>query len=306
MTSRRVALLLALAGCGSSGNAPPASDASDDGGVDAATDAEVGAPSCAAFPMPNPASAGLPNPATYTVNADGTITDDVTGLVWEGAVEATLYMQEGAIALCTAKGGGWRLPTRLELVSLVDFTIAAPGPTIASVFANAPGDLFWTSSLYYGDATGDAWYVGFDEGYSDYGIINQSYLARCVRAPAPKCFAQRYEAQAGGLVLDHATGLVWQQTLDGGSYAWGDALAYCASLGAGWRAPSLTEAQSIIDDAHEFPAVDPVAFPDTPSVDFWTSSAAAGGSGAAWYVDFFYGASDNNVATSTFRVRCVR
>src|SRR5450432_4196895 len=114
MTSRRVALLLALAGCGSSGNVP----ASDAGDGDAATDtAEAGAPSCAAFPMPNPASAGLPNLASYTSNADGTITDEVTGLVWEGAVDPTLYMQDGAIAHCAAKGGGWRLPTRLELVS---------------------------------------------------------------------------------------------------------------------------------------------------------------------------------------------
>jgi hypothetical protein len=68
----------------------------------------------------------------------------------------------------------------------------------------------------------------------------------------------------------------------------------------------MKETQTIIDDGKEFPAVDPDAFPDTPSVDFWTSTAKAGGGGAAWYVDFFYGASDGDVATRTFRVRCVR
>ena len=254
--------------------------------------------------MPNPASTGLPNPASYTANADGTVTDDVTGLVWQGVVDDTRYMQDEAAAHCVALGAGWRLPTRLELVSLVDFTLSEP--TIDAVFKDTPPGVYWSSSTYYGDVSGDAWYVGFDAGYSDYGIVDQSNLVRCVRPPVPQCFAPRFEAQAGGAVLDRATGLVWQAALDPGSYSWDGALAYCESLGAGWRAPSLKEAQTIIDDRMEFPAVDPRAFPDTPSVSFWTSTAKADGSGAAWYIDVFYGASDSDVAARLFRVRCVR
>jgi hypothetical protein len=297
-----VLVLIAAAACGSSGNQPPALDG---GAADAADAAgEVGG-SCVGFTMPNPAGAGLPNPASYTANGDGTVTDDVTGLTWEGTVDDTRYMVDAAAAHCAAKGAPWRLPTRLELVSLVDYTIAAPGPTINAIFANTPGAVFWTSSPYYGDA-GDEWYVGFDAGYSDYGIVNQSGLVRCVRPPTPRCRASRYEPQTGGVVLDQATGLTWQQTLDPGSYTWDDAKTYCASLGAGWRVPSLTEAQTIIDDAKEFPAVDATAFPDTPSVSFWTSTAKADGSGASWYIDVFYGASDSDVAARLFRVRCVR
>src|SRR5207248_9459216 len=147
-----------------------------------------------------------------------------TGLTWEAAVDDTAYTQDAAVARCAAMGGGWRLPTRLELVSLVDYTLAAPGPTINAVFANTPGSVFWTASSYYGDA-GDEWYVGFDEGYSDYGIINQSNLVRCVRPPAPRCHAARYAVQAGGVVLDEATGLTWQRTLDAASHTWSDAQA---------------------------------------------------------------------------------
>jgi hypothetical protein len=190
-------------------------------------------------------------------------------------------------------------------VSLVDYSIAAPGPTIDPIFKDAPAGVFWTASTYYGDS-GDKWYVGFDAGYSDYGILNQSDLVRCVLPPAPRCRVSRYEAQPGGVVLDQATGLTWQRTLDPGSYTWADALAYCASLGPGWRAPTLTETQTIVDDTKEFPAVDADVFPDTPAVDFWTSTAKAGGGGAAWYVDFFYGASDSDVPARLFRVRCVR
>jgi uncharacterized protein DUF1566 len=281
-----LAALVAGAGCGSSSNAPPAGD-------------------CDGFPMPNPPSSGLPHPMSYTANADGTVTDDVTGFVWEGTVDPTAYMQEDAVSHCAAKGDGWRLPTRLELVSLVDFSIAAPGPTINPIFKDTPGTTFWTASLYYGDV-GDNWYVGFDVGYSDYGIENQSSLVRCVRPPPPTCRESRYQPQPNGTVYDQATGLTWQQTLDAGSYSWSDAQTYCAGLGAGWRMPSLTETQTIVDDAKEFPAVDPAAFPNTPSVDFWTGSAEADGSGSAWYVDFFYGASDRDVSDRLFRVRCVR
>jgi hypothetical protein len=280
------ALLAFAAACGSSGNEPPLAD------------------DCGGFVMPNPPSTGLPHPASYTANADGTITDGVTGLTWEGTVDGTSYMEDGAAAHCAAKGDGWRLPTRLELVSLVDFT-RSPGPTIDPIFKNTPPTTFWTASAYYGDA-GDEWYVGFDEGYSDYGIANQSDLVRCVRrSAAPRCWVSRYQPQPDGTVYDQASGLTWQQRLDPGSYTWGDAIKYCASLGPGWRVPSLTETQTIIDDAHEFPAVDPKAFPDTPTVDFWTSSPKADGSGA-WYVDFFYGASDVEVPSTPYRVRCVR
>jgi hypothetical protein len=262
---------------------------------------------CGGFKMPNPAATGLPNPEAYVDNGDGTVTDQVTRLVWERDVDPQGTPQPDAVARCAAKGGAWRLPTRLELLSLVDFSVAAPGPTINAVFENTPAAVFWTSSGYAGNG-GDAWTIGFDRGYSDYGVRNNPALTRCVRPPPPAepCGAQRYEARPGGLVLDRATGLLWQQTLDPEMYSWRDALARCAGLGAGWRMPSLTELQTIVEDTDEYPASDPAAFPGTPSVDFWTSTLDATGSGSAWYVDFFYGASDNDVAERPYRIRCVR
>jgi len=276
------------AGCSSSPNAPSA----------AAND-------CGGFAMPNPASTGLPRPMSYAANADGTIADKVTGLTWEATVDGKDYMQDEAVAHCTAKGEGWRLPTRLELVSLVDYSIASPGPTINALFKDTPPTTFWTSSGYYGDK-GDYWYVGFDVGYSDYGIQNQSSLVRCVRSAPVVCRISRYQPQANNAVYDQTSGLLWQQKLDPGSYTWAAAARYCAGLGAGWRLPSLTEMQTIVDDGKEFPAVNTTAFPDTPAEDFWTGTAEAGSSASAWYVDFYYGASDRDVADREYRVRCVK
>jgi hypothetical protein len=256
--------------------------------------------------MPNPASSGLPHPASYALNADGTITDVVTGLTWEGTVDGKMSMQDEAVAACAAKGGGWRLPTRLELVSLIDYSIASPAPTINAIFADTPGSPFWTASKYYGDEMGDYWYVGFDAGYSDYQVQNELGFVRCVRSGPPTCRVSRYQPQPDGSILDQASDLTWQRTLDPGSYSWSDALKYCASLGTGWRVPSLTEIQTIIDDVKEDPAVDATAFPGAPAVQFWTSTPKAGDPAAAWYDDSYYGASDSDVLERQFRVRCVR
>ena len=137
---------------------------------------------------------------------------------------------------------------------------------------------------------------------------------------ASKCYPTRYQVQAGGLVLDDATGLTWQQTVSAGSYTWRAATTYCAGLGTGWRLPSLTELQTIVDDTTFNPAIDGTAFPNTPSTYFWTSSAFGasdggasdggasdgGASGGAWFVFFNSGFTGVNDAALTFSVRCVR
>jgi hypothetical protein len=285
-----IVAVIATAGCGSGHPLTP--------------EQEAGA-ACDGFTMPNPAGAGLPNPAAYTDNGDGTILDNVTGLTWEGTVGDAGYTQDDATAHCAAKGAGWRLPTRLELVSLVDFTARAPAPTINAIFQNTPSAVFWTSSLYAGNS-GDEWNVGFDIGYSDYGVRNNPSLARCVLPPASHCTPTRYETQPGGLIVDHATGLTWQQNLDPKMYTWSEAQAFCAGVGAGWRVPSLTELQTIIDDTKEYPATDEAIFPNTPSVVFWTSSPRTDDPSSAWRVDFFYGATDSDVTDRPYQVRCVR
>jgi hypothetical protein len=263
--------------------------------------------------MPNPAAAGLPNPASYTANQDGTVTDNVTGLVWERTPAPDSYDLDQATAHCAGKSAGWRLPTRLELVSLVDFTVLPPGPTINSIFADTPADYFWTSSV---DASvppgGYAWLVHFGIGLtaSSFPAATTSARARCVRSPAPKCYAARYQV-SGGLVYDQTTGLTWQQAFESASQS--DAKTLCSNLGTGWRLPSLTELQTIVDDTKFLPpTIDVGAFPDTPGglndlTMFWTSSPSTRFAGRHWYVDFYLGlSSDTFFDAAQILVRCVR
>ncbi len=134
--------------------------------------------------MPNPPSTGLPNPASYTVVGDGTVRDNVTGLVWQQATPSGTYTWQQAKDYCSAltlPGCGWRLPSRIELVSLVDFTKASPGPTIdTTAFPGTASDWYWPSSPLAGSSSG-AWIVSFLSGPTGNGDVASTGRVRCVR-----------------------------------------------------------------------------------------------------------------------------
>lgn len=138
----------------------------------------------AAWPMPNGAAdvqQGAPNPTSYTNNGDGTVLDTVTGLVWQQAVAADRkYDLAGAAKHCTALSlaghTDWRVPTLIELISVMDHTSA---PTIdATFFPLAPAGFFWSSTPFDGFSGMVANFYYGDAGYSS---TNFAAFVRCVR-----------------------------------------------------------------------------------------------------------------------------
>jgi len=123
------------------------------------------------------------------------VQDTLTQIVWQrdgsgtragcsGSGQLTCTWAE-AQAYCSGLTLGgysdWRLPTVKELSSIVDFTVASPGPTIdQTAFPSTPATWFWTSSPYAG-SSGDAWYVYFNLGYSLYNDVGNGNRVRCVR-----------------------------------------------------------------------------------------------------------------------------
>lgn len=137
---------------------------------------------------------------SYTSNADGTITDNSTGLVWEKLTnDATIhnfndvYTWANAFLVkiaalntvpCFANHCDWRLPNINELQTLADY--GRVSPAIDPVFNNGV-DSFTQSSFYWSSTTyqfnsDDAWDVGFFDGivfpnFEDGGF----YYVRAVR-----------------------------------------------------------------------------------------------------------------------------
>jgi hypothetical protein len=144
-------------------------------------------PTWAEWPVPNSqvdVTAGAPNLESYTDNGDGTVTDNVTGLMWQQAVPTDTYTWAQALAYCptlTVSGyGDWRLPSVIELSSIVDLGQSDPSinPTY---FPSTPSDLFWSASPLAGSSS-FAWVVTFVYGSANhYHLVSMSSNVRCVR-----------------------------------------------------------------------------------------------------------------------------
>ncbi len=119
--------------------------------------------------------AGEPQPDTRFVdNADGTVTDNLTGLIWlqnidcfgprtwSDALTDSNNLADGACGLTDgSKAGDWRLPNPLEVVSLVDYSQLPPMLTAGHPFTNFTYKTHWTSATWpastiYGYAGGPA------------------------------------------------------------------------------------------------------------------------------------------------------
>ena len=121
--------------------------------------------------------------------------------------------------------------------------------------------------------------------------------------------APRYELQAD-TARDVRTGLTWQRAASPDTFTWSAAALHCGDLELSgqndWRVPTMKELQTIVDESHVGPAVDPAVFPDTPALPYWTSSPWAATPNLAWYVHFQHGSGLYELVTKEFRVRCVR
>ncbi|WP_179352093.1 Lcl C-terminal domain-containing protein [Winogradskyella vidalii] len=235
------------------------------------------------------------NQTSYTDNNDGTITDQVTGLVWEQDMGDKMTYEAAFIKAEQSTLGGytdWRVPTIKELYSLIQFTGQVKGQHTISRFIdtdyfNQPlGDTSkgereidaqtWSATEYVGrtmrnDKT--VFGVNFIDGrIKGYPVVkkktgnNNTMYFRLVRGNTDYG-KNNFIDNGDGTVSDYATGLMWQKTDDGEGHDWEDALAYAEDLELAnhkdWRLPNAKELQSIVDYSRSpqttsSPAIDPL------------------------------------------------
>jgi len=235
------------------------------------------------------------NQPSYTNNNNGTITDNVTGLMWEQDMGSKITFSNAFTKATTSTLGGhsdWRVPTIKELYSLILFTGSVKGEVAIDLFIDTNyfhqdlGDTSigereidaqaWSSTEYVSttmDGVETVFGVNFIDGrikgYPKYkpgsGNANTMYF-RMVRGNTDYG-KNNFIDNGDGTVSDLATGLMWQKSDDGTARNWEESLAYAENLTLGnksdWRLPNAKELQSIVDYSRSpkttnSPAIDPV------------------------------------------------
>jgi Protein of unknown function (DUF1566) len=121
--------------------------------------------------------------AHFTDNGNGTITDNLTNLVWQKTPNPTALTWEDALKyaenLTFATASDWRLPNIKELQSLNDESIVKP--SINKTFFPSVGvNKFW-SSTSLPNATTKAWYLSTQYGITTYDEKSVANYVICVR-----------------------------------------------------------------------------------------------------------------------------
>jgi hypothetical protein len=279
------------------------------------------------WPMPNDPGAddgGAPNLESYTDNGDGTVTDDVTGLMWEqtggpgidGGAIAGLYSIPQAFAYCSgltlAGHSDWRLPSLLEGTTILDTEQSQPSIN-GTYFPGTNADNYWTSTPV---ATQAGWSY---TNWLSFGAVsddNTGSFVRCVRSTSAIPTGSRYTTGTLGsvpTVHDNRTGLTWQQYTSASAgatqYTQAAATTACVALGSGWRLPTYKELVTLVDYAQTGatgPMIDAV-FTDTPSGETWTSTPfVVTPPYQMWMVSFAYGSTGYNTTNAPYYARCVQ
>ena len=235
------------------------------------------------------------NDPSYTNNNNGTISDNVTGLVWQQGLTEKLTYEEALQKAESFNLGGysdWRVASLKELYSLIQFTGTVMGekaltPFIDTNYFTQPlGDTgqgereidaqVWSRTEYVGKTMGkDDTIFGVNfvdgriKGYPKYNPrtreANKMYF-RLVRGNEDYG-KNDFTDNKDGTITDKATGLMWQAADSTKGMNWEEALAYAENLTLGgyddWRLPNAKELQSIVDysrspETSNSAAIDPV------------------------------------------------
>ena len=211
------------------------------------------------------------NTPSYTDNGDGTVTDDVTGLVWAQDLSDAAMAWDEAAGYCEGVEIGdvddWRLPNIDELWSIRDFS--AGWPWVDTDYFYLVGDgseggqqHSWSSNDYLVDTDEAVENVAFivNDWTGHIKALDGERFVRCVSGD--EYGVNDFADNGDETVTDNATGLMFTQGDSGEAMDWEAALAYAEAATVGgyddWRLPNIKELQTIADYSGILPAIDPV------------------------------------------------
>jgi hypothetical protein len=188
-------------------------------------------------------SAGAPNASApvatptedFTDNADGTVTHNLTGLMWKkcsegvsgdscssGTVTTMVWTDalQAAVTDVTAGYSDWRLPNQRELLSIAE--ICGSGPALnKDIFPNTPSGYYWSATTYLTNRT-YAWTVSSGNGSTFANSKTNTGYTRLVRGgQSPTAFdtlAPQLSAVSVANTGAHGTTLTATSSIDATGY----------------------------------------------------------------------------------------
>lgn len=259
------------------------------------------------------------NTPFFINNGDGTVTDTVTGLIWQKTDGGEMTFENALIYCDSLTLGGkndWRLPNAYESFSILNHQNNGPALN-TSIFTKTNAEYWWTSDKQNNDAN-KIWVTNAGGGIGNHLKTEtlsaggtKKFHTRAVRdATVPKLVQNRLTNNGNATITDNLTGLIWEQILISNSMTWEQALTYAENLSlAGqndWRLPNIKELQSLCDLKITSPCIDNSFFTGININKYWSSTSLPNQTSKAWYLSTQFGITTYDDKTNTNYIICVR
>ena len=258
------------------------------------------------------------NVPSYINNGNSTITDNITGLMWQQADGGEMTIENAIIYADNLILGGfsdWRLPTPIESFSILNHQ--NNNPAISNIFTASTAEYWWTNKFQVGDAT-KVWSTNAGGGIGNHSKLEtisaggvKKFHAKAVRdVTTPTTISNHFTDNGNGTITDNLTQLVWQKVSNPNLFTWENALVYAEGLNlataSDWRLPNIKELQSLNDETVSNPSVNTTFFPTIGVHNYWSSTSLPNQTSKAWYWSTIFGVTTYDTKTNTNFVICVR
>ena len=239
------------------------------------------------------------NAPFYIDNGDGTVTDTVTGLMWQKQDGGEMSYDSAVVwvgRLALAGYQDWRLPGIHESFSLMNLDALNPALN-QTAFANTGAEYWWSADVAANNPS-KVWVTNSGGGQGAHPRTEtisaggtKKFHTRAVRnIHSSKILEERFKFLADSVVLDLFTGLMWERYPLNDSINWENALMRSENIVLGgyrdWRLPNIKEIASIHDEKSVAPAVNKNFFSAIRSAKYWSSTSQFNRGINAWYIDF--------------------
>lgn len=258
-------------------------------------------------------------PPSFLLNGNGTVTDTITGLMWQQDDGGEMTIENALLycdTLTLAGFSDWRLPHTHESFSILNHQYSNPALD-AAVFIPTQAEYWWTSDRQANDSN-KIWVTNAGGGIGNHlktetisaGGIKRFHTRAVRDITVPPVITNHFTDNGDGTITDNLTNLIWQQNPYPDTLTWEQALMYADTLSltgiSDWRLPNIKELQSINDESLINPSLNTNYFIVSGVKKYWSSTTLPNQTTKAWYLYTQFGITTYDFKTLKHNLICVR